>query len=192
MGLSRRAYARRRGVAENAVRKAIASGRITLEPDGTIDPEKADRDWASRTDPSQQRGAHAPGAAKHAPDKDRDKAVPRAAVDAVQRTLRESGEKPDGDVTFLRARTANEVIKAQERSVRLAKIKGELVDRARAVATVFGLARRERDAWVQWPARVAALMANELHVDPHAMETVLDNHVRRHLAELSEIRVELR
>jgi len=42
MGLSRRAYARHRGVAENAVRKAIASGRITLEPDGTIDPVKAD------------------------------------------------------------------------------------------------------------------------------------------------------
>jgi len=190
MGLSRRAYARHRGVAENAVRKAIASGRITLEADGTIDPEKADRDWASRTDPSQQRGVHAQRTDNAAADSG--KAVPRAAIDVVQKALRDSGTKPEGDVTFLRARTANEVIKAQERSVRLAKIKGELVDRARAVATVFGLARRERDAWVQWPARVAALMANELHVDPHAMETVLDKHVRRHLAELSEIRVELR
>ncbi len=121
-----------------------------------------------------------------------DKAVPRAAVDAVQKTLRESGEKPEGDLTFLRARTANEVIKAQERSLRLAKIKGELVDRARAIATIFGLARRERDAWVQWPARVAALMAAELRVDPHIMETVLDRHVRRHLAELSDVRIELR
>lgn len=192
MGLSRRAYARHRGVAENAVRKAIASGRITLEADGTIDPEKADRDWTARTDPSQQRGAHASRADDAAPQSDQGKAVPRAAIDAVQKALRDSGTKPEGDVTFLRARTANEVIKAQERSVRLAKIKGELVDRARAVATVFGLARRERDAWVQWPARVAALMANELHIDPHAMETVLDKHVRRHLADLSEIRVELR
>lgn len=192
MGLSRRAYARHRGVAENAVRKAISSGRITLDADGTIDPVKADRDWVARTDPSQQRGAHAPTAEKAARETTQDKAVPRAAVDAVQKTLRESGEKPEGDVTFLRARTANEVIKAQERSVRLAKIKGELVDRARAVATVFGLTRRERDAWVQWPARVAALMANELHVDPHAMETVLDKHVRRHLAELSDVRIELR
>lgn len=192
MGLSRRAYARHRGVAENAVRKAIASGRITLEPDGTIDPEKADRDWASRTDPAQQRGAHAPSAPKVSREPFHDKAVSRAAVDAVQKTLRESGEKAEGDLTFLRARTANEVIKAQERSVRLAKIKGELVDRARAVTAVFALARRERDAWVQWPARAAALMANELHVDPHAMETVLDKHVRRHLAELSEFRVELR
>lgn len=192
MGLSRRAYARHRGVAENAVRKAIAAGRITLEPDGTIDPAKADRDWATRTDPSQQRGAHAPSAAKPLREPVQDKAVPRAAVDAVQKTLRESGDKAEGDVTFLRARTANEVIKAQERSVRLAKIKGELVDRARAVTTVFGLARRERDAWAQWPARVAALMAAELQIDPHQMETVLEKHVRRHLAELSDVRVELR
>ncbi len=192
MGLSRRAYARHRGVAENAVRKAIAAGRITLEPDGTINPEKADRDWAARTDPAQQRGRHAPMAEKSAREPGQEKAVPRTALDTVQKTLRESGEKSEGDVTFLRARTANEVIKAQERSVRLAKIKGELVDRARAVATVFGLARRERDAWVQWPARVAALMANELRVDPHQMETVLEKHVRRHLAELSDVRVELR
>jgi hypothetical protein len=193
MGLSRRAYARHRGVAENAVRAAIASGRITLEPDGTIDPAKADVEWAARTDPSQQRGHHArPKEGRKETQADDGKAVPRAAVDAVQKTLRESGEKPEGDVTFLRARTANEVIKAQERSVRLAKIKGELVDRARAVATIFGLARRERDAWVQWPARVAALMAAELQVDPHRMETVLEKHVRRHLAELSDVRVELR
>jgi len=180
-------------VAENAVRAAIASGRITLEPDGTIDPAKADAEWAARTDPSQQRGRHARpkegGTEERADD---GKAVPRAAVDAVQKTLRESGVKSEGDVTFLRARTANEVIKAQERSIRLAKIKGELVDRARAVATIFGLARRERDAWVQWPARVAALMAAELQVDPHRMETVLEKHVRRHLAELSDVRVELR
>ena len=80
MGLSRRAYARHRGVAENAVRKAIATGRIVLEPDSTIDPVKADRDWASRTDPSQQRGSHAPAAEKPPREPVHDKAVPRAAV----------------------------------------------------------------------------------------------------------------
>ena len=40
MGLSRRAYAALRGVHESAVRKAIASGRITTEADGTIDAAK--------------------------------------------------------------------------------------------------------------------------------------------------------
>ena len=38
MGLSIRAYARHRGVSHVAVKKAIDSGRITPEPDGTIEP----------------------------------------------------------------------------------------------------------------------------------------------------------
>lgn len=59
MGVSRREYARRRGVSESAVRKAILYGRITPEPDGSIDPERADREWDERTDPMQQRGATA-------------------------------------------------------------------------------------------------------------------------------------
>ena len=37
-----------------------------------------------------------------------------------------------------------------------------LVDRARAEALVFRLARQERDVWVTWPARVAALMAAQV------------------------------
>lgn len=202
MGLSRRAYARHRGVAENAVRKAIASGRIELEPDGTIDPVKADLAWTRRTDPSQQRtrstkasgtsdaGADVPAFARSA---ETIKPVPTAAVEAVRDTLREAGEPPTaGGMNYVTARTANEVIKAQERRLRLGKLKGELVDRAKATTTVFMLARRERDAWVQWPARVAALIAAEFGVDAHTMETVLDKHVRQHLAELSDLRVELR
>lgn len=204
MGLSRRAYARHRGVSETAVRKAIGSGRIVPEPNGTIDPAKADAAWAGSTDPSQQRASGQPSERKPAlrtstettPEpatRGAGRPVPTAAVEAVRETLKEIGEAPSaGGMTFVQARTANEVMKAQERRVRLQKLKGELVDRGRAVATVFGLARRERDAWVQWPARVAALIAADLGADPHAVETALEKHVRRHLAELGEVRVELR
>ena len=197
MGVSRRAYARHRGVAENAVRKAIASGRIELEPDGTIDVAKADQAWTRRTDPAQQRPPRmdneaAPAAAPQS-SAEPIKPVPAAAVEAVRDTLREAGEPPTaGGMNYVTARTANEVIKAQERRLRLGKLKGELIDRAKATTTVFTLARRERDSWVQWPARVAALIAAELGVDAHLTETVLDKHVRQHLAELSDIRVELR
>jgi hypothetical protein len=41
MGLSIRAYARHRGVSHVAVKKAIDSGRITPEADGTLDPQRA-------------------------------------------------------------------------------------------------------------------------------------------------------
>jgi hypothetical protein len=50
MGLSRRAYAALRGVQIRPVRKAIATGRITLEADGTIDAAKADAMWDASTD----------------------------------------------------------------------------------------------------------------------------------------------
>ena len=66
------------------------------------------------------------------------------------------------------------------------------MDRRKAEASVFDLARRERDAWINWPARVAANMAADLDIEPHAMEQVLTRYLRTHLADLAEIRVELR
>lgn len=45
----------KRGVSEMAVRKAIVSGRISVEEDGTIEP-RADAQWGRQTDPAKQRG----------------------------------------------------------------------------------------------------------------------------------------
>jgi hypothetical protein len=94
-------------------------------------------------------------------------------------------------MTFLQARTANEVLKAQERKLRLQRLKGELVDRARATAQVFTLARQERDAWAQWPARVAADLAAALGLETHRLQTVLEAAVKAQLADLAEPRPRL-
>lgn len=154
MGISRREYARRRGVSESAVRKAILSGRVSVEDDGTIDEAQANAEWAAQTDPSKQRGFHAVAqAVETAAETARaQKAVPRAAVDTVTETFRAhvaqtgAADPGAGDVSFYKARMANEVLKAQTQKVRLAKMKGELVDRDRAIAMVYDMARRERDA----------------------------------------------
>jgi hypothetical protein len=188
---SNRELARQIGVSETAVRRAEKAGRIKRESDGSWDPAKVKAAWSDNTDPAQQRPK--PGARERSGTRARMKPVPQAALGAVRDTLREHGEPiAAGAMTFMQARTANEVLKAQERRLRLQQMKGELVDRAKAVAQVFRLARDERDAWVNWPARVAAMMAAELEVDPHQLHTVLDRHVRDHLAELAEIRPNLR
>ena len=44
---------------------------------------------------------------------------------------------------------------------------------------------------MNWPARAAALIAAELGIDPAAMQKVLEAHVRAHLDELSEGRIDL-
>lgn len=199
MGVSRRRYASMRGVSDMAVRKAIASGRIAVEADGTIDPAKADAQWDSQTDPAKQRGVHAQSLGTRAAAgtaRAATKPVPKAAIDAVNATLgdtsAEVGAGSGGEVSFLRARMANEVLKAQTARVRLEKMKGELVDRARATNSVFDLARRERDAWLNWPPRVAANMAAELGVEAHALEQVLDRYLRAHLADMAEVKIDLR
>lgn len=55
MGISIREYAKRTGRHHSSVQKAIATGRIHLLADGTIDPEQADKEWAenTKTTPSQ-------------------------------------------------------------------------------------------------------------------------------------------
>lgn len=194
MGISIRAYGRHRGVSEAAVRKAIRAGRITPEPDGTIDPEKADAEWTRNTDVAQQRGEQ-----KRRAEGSRRKAVPQAALNAVSETLSEHGTSAGG-TTYMQARAANEVLKAQTARIRLQQLKKELVDRSKALAHVFRLARQERDAWMSWPAQVSAQMAAELsakivekpdgsfEVDAHTLHVTLESHVREHLAALADLK----
>jgi len=189
-GQSERAYANHAGLSRGAIQKAKAAGRLVLFADGSIDADASDRKRAAMTDPSKQRGN---ANAKLKP-------VPDAALSAVGETLREQGLQAPvtgGNTTFLQAKTANEVLKAQERRLKLQKMKGELVDKARATALVFRLAREERDAWINWPARVAALMAaelssalseigNDIPVETSLMQKILESNVRAQLSELGQ------
>ena len=193
-GMSERQYASHAGMSRGAIQKARLSGRLVLNADGSIDPAESDERRAATTDPAKQRkNPTAP------PRRQTLKPVPDAALSAIGETLREQGLSAPavgGATTFLQAKTANEILKAQERRLRLQKMKGELIDRSRATALVFRLARDERDAWVNWPGRVAAMMAAELSaavgssaaIDVATMQTVLEQHLRRQLDDLADVK----
>ena len=198
-GMSERQYAAHVGLSRGAIQKAKEAGRLVLFADGSIDAEGSDQRRAAMTDPAKSRAAPKGPAASRA----KLKPVPEAALAAVGETLRDEGlpaPGAGGGTTFLQAKTANEVLKAQERRIRLQKLKGDLVEKARAEALMFRLAREERDAWVTWPGRVAALMASELGaaigegavVEAAMMQKVLEDHVRAQLDSLAEIRTGLR
>ena len=163
------------------MRKAIRTGRITPLADGSVDPVTADRDWVRNTDQAQQRGAV--------------KAVSAAAIAAVQETMAAApaalGNGGTGGTTFLQARTANEVLKAQTNKLRLAKLKGELIERKSTLAQVHALARAEREAWLNWPARIAATLAAELDLDAGTLARVLEQAVHTHLTELGNVALNL-
>ena len=177
MGLSIRAYARHRGVSHVAVKKAIDTGRITPEADGTIEPNRADLEWAQNTV-----AARKPVAAKTASPAAEPVRPASAPVEPVAAPMSAGG------TSLLQARTVNEVVKAQTNKVRLAQLKGDLVDRSQAIAHVFRLARTERDAWLNWPARISAEMAAKLEVDAHELHVALESAVRDHLIELGDMR----
>ncbi|MGO4917469.1 hypothetical protein [Pseudogemmobacter sp. W21_MBD1_M6] len=194
-GMSERAYAAHVGLSRGAVQKAKETGRLVQHADGSIDATASDARRAATTDPSKSRALPKASTPRMKP-------VPDTALSAVGDTLREQGlstPATGGGTTFLQARTANEVLKAQERKLKLAMLKGALIDRERAVGLVFRLAREERDGWVTWPARAAALMASELAVmiaddgvlEPAMMQKVLESHVRAQLDSLAEVRIDL-
>ncbi|MEI2453069.1 elements of external origin [Lysobacter firmicutimachus] len=174
MGISIRAYGRHRGVSDTAVRKAIATGRISALPDGTIDAACADAEWDANTTKAELAESRA------APRPARARAAARG-----EETIAAPSGAPTGN-SYAQARTANEVLKAQHHKLRIAQLRGELIDRQQAIGQVFALARAERDAWLNWPARISSMLAAELGIDPHAMHVSLEREVRQHLAELGD------
>jgi len=176
-GLSERAYAAHAGLSRGAVQKARKTGRLVLFADGSIDAAASDARRSDMTDPDQQRRSLGGDAS--------------------------SVSGPGDSASYLKARTALTVYQAQERQLAIQRKKGALVDRARAETLVFRLARQERDVWITWPTRVAALMAAQLSADmetasgtPVTIETailqrVLEAHVREQLDALADLRVSL-
>jgi len=179
---SQREVARRLGISHTALQKAQRAGRIAPEADGAWDVEKVRARLADSSDPVRKTATLVPPAspvparAATPPPV----AAPPPAPDPLPRAAQN---------TFHDARTANEVLKAQERRLRLDERKGKLVDKARALLLVHRLAKEERDAILAWPARVAAEMAAELGVDAHRLQTMMDTRLRQHLAERHDVRV---
>ena len=137
-GMSEREYSAHSKISRGAIQKAKRNGRMVLFSDGSINAAASDARRAGMTDPDQQRRSVA--------------------------SSESSVSGPAESSSYLKARTALTVYQAQERQLSIQKKKGALVDRARAETLVFRLARQERDVWVTWPARVAALMTAPIFV----------------------------
>ena len=178
--MSVRGYARQRGVSHVAVLKAIQTGRIPQEVNGTIDPAKADAAWEAHSDPA-KRPAATPA----------DQPLKLTKPTGPSATAPSDPPPPPG-MSFAQARTAHEIAKAQRARIQVQRLKSEMVERVSAMNLVFKLARQERDAWINWPARVAALMAAQMGVEVSIVQKILETQVRAHLEELSDIRPDFR
>jgi len=131
MGLTITAYARHRGVSHVAVLKAIKTGRIVKEPDGTIDAAKADAAWERNTNQAQQRGDQQPSSP-----------ISSGPSYAQSRAIKEA----------YNARLAK--LEYEEKS-------GALVRNDSVKVTWFNVLRVLRDRLMTMPDRMAPLLAAE-------------------------------
>lgn len=156
--LSLRAYARHRGVALQAVQKAIQTGRIRTVKDASgkdkIDPDISDREWGETTDASKQRSG------------------PEG-----------SGSASSASQTYAKARAMREAYLAQVAKLTYEEKIGKLVDADTVRTQTFETARVVRDAILNIPNRIAHELASE--TDPLNVQTLLTTELTKALEELA-------
>lgn len=167
MGVSLRAYARMRGCTEGAVRKAIASKRITPNPDGTIDPERANQEWERNT---------FAGKTLHTAARSVISAPPTPAPTS---TLSQPADvSRDPVATYLRARAVNETFKAKIAQMEYEERAGKLIQATQAGEYAAQFSSIVGDALSAWPDRLTPLIAATTE------ETVVHKILRQEVAAL--------
>jgi hypothetical protein len=176
MGLSVRAYAQHRGVSHTAVAKAIKAGRISVEPDGTIDPAKADAQWARNTLPSQSLniGAKRPAAKVETPPVSTPVSTPPLETRAAA---------PD----YQTSRAIREAYAARLAKLEFEERTGKLLNADEVKVKYFNLARLLRDRIQQIPRKVAPQIVAAVVAQPdqRVVEDLLMEAIREALEELS-------
>ena len=87
---------------------------------------------------------------------------------------------------FARLKVAQLALKVDAQRLALDESKRRLIDVAEADATIDEVAGAMRDALLNWPARIAGVIAAELGVDPHLLQTILQQHVAELLTETAD------
>ena len=97
-----------------------------------------------------------------------------------------SGNAAAEGTPFARLKVAQLALKVEAQRLALDESKGRLLDFATANATIDEIASTMCDALLNWPARVAGVIAAELGVEPHLLQTILQQQINELLTEASD------
>ena len=193
-GVSGRQLAKLLGISEPAVRKAAKAKRIPQLADGSFDPDACRSAWARSTDPARVRAcgpanqAREPGSRVRTPEVRtpavRTEADAQAAVTLIRRVLQAEGADTD-EIGFGAARTADTILKAYERDLKLAERRKQLVPIARVKSHIEKAFIGIRQAIQRMPSRHVPAMAAELGCDPAALDAAWTKAIAAELDALS-------
>lgn len=171
MNLSRRAYARHRGVTLQAVQKAIKAGRISVTPEGNIDPVAADADWERNTSPrpSQAGSQHR---------------LPQAPAPQPRAAAAQPAFEPGPAMEFARARAVRETYRARTDKINFEARTGALVSADEVKIAAYARFRQFRDRMLNIPDRLSAELAAES--EAARVHEMLSGEIRIALTEFSD------
>jgi hypothetical protein len=117
-------------------------------------------------------------------DKTRRRLVETA--DPHRSPLAAAGSAGSGDTPFAKLKVAQLALKVEAQRLALDENKGKLLDVGAANAAIDEIAGAMRDTLLNWPARVTGLIAAEIAVDPHLLQTILQQHITDLLSEAAD------
>ena len=162
MKLSIAAYARHRGVSHVAVLKAIKSGRIEKETDGTIDAAKADAAWSRNTNKAQQR-----------PPRSEPPVTIQASAPAETHL---SPPIVNSGPSYAQSRAVKEAYHARLAKLSYEEKSGSLIKIDAVKVSWFNILRVMRDRVLNLPDRLAPVLAAE--TDPKKVRDLLEEDLR--------------
>ena len=188
------AFAKLHGVSKAAAQKWQGRGLLTLR-DGKVDVDASDRalchaglgryaDPATRERQPATKSGNQPvaGVAGLA---DELTAAAEDAEDLAPALIAFAAKLAEGHhVDLITAQTYKENGLALLRLIDARKRAGEVVEMADAEAVIFEMFRLQRDAWLNFPSRVAPLIAAELGVEADGVLEALTVHVHQQLTYL--------
>ncbi len=187
IGISIREFARREGVSDTLVRKALKLNRLKAFEDKSIDPALVGSAWRE----GNATGAN-PSANSSQPVRSSRPVRTAAPLDvrddenlagAADRLIK-SGEVEMVDYATALQRKENYL--ALLRQLEYEQKSGSLVDLETATAILFEEFRAQRDAWLNWPTRVGPILAADLGVEADRVTEALTAHVHKQIAQLGE------
>lgn len=173
-------YAKHAGVDRKTIGRWVKAGKYVVLDGSLIDVEATDKALIMLRDGQDPRTKNA---SKNKPAKadiglkdnsDTDEAVKQIMLETGAEMTREEASRVKEN--YLALLTKLEFEKADD----------QLVELSVAEAVLFKAFRQQRDAWMNWPSRVAPLMAADLGVPADRMTEVLIEHVHKHISGLGE------
>lgn len=185
--MNRIEYARHAGVDRKTISRWIKAGKYIVLSGDDIDVEASDRAialWRDSTDGRTKNAVkpHQPTTPEPTPQNETGGSPPDDADDFVKAFMLANG----ADMSKEEASRVKENYLALLTKLEFQQKDGQLIELEQAEKVLFDCFRAQRDSWLNWPSRVAPLMAADLDVPADRMTEVLAEHVHKQITSLGE------